>query len=89
MLEVTDELSVRSHFVVGEIEPFISVRDGTLIRSRTDMNEYMKRHDLVHFDPSNKAVSDRYEEGRQQRAMREQLWEGVSRTFSMGNKPRR
>lgn len=77
--------------VHGEIEPFVSPRDGTVISSRTQLREYMARHNLVHYDEAKtqQAEGDRYENSRKERQLREMLWEGVSKTFSMGNRPRR
>ncbi len=76
--------------VHGEIEPFISPVDGTLIKSRAHLRDYMGERGLVHFDDlkGNTAAGDRYEEQRKSQALRELLWEGVSKTFSMGNRPR-
>lgn len=89
--EVTNEPE-SLHGIVGDaITPFRSPRDGTLIESRTQLREYMAKHGLVHHEEAKtqKAEADRYQAGRDQRALREQLWEGVSKTFSMGNRPRK
>lgn len=77
--------------VHGEIEPFISPRDGTLIRSRAHLRDYMAKNDLVHYDEAKtqQAEGDRYAASRDRQQMREMLWERVNKTFSMGNKPRR
>jgi hypothetical protein len=79
MIEVIWSDDPRLHSVVGEIEPFISPRDGTVIRSRAHMRDYMERHNLVHFDPTNKGESDRYAQSHGDRALREQLWERVDK----------
>ncbi len=36
--------------VVGDIQPFVSPIDGTVIESRSTLRRYMKQHDLVHID---------------------------------------
>jgi len=79
MIEVIYPDDPRLHAVQGEIEPFISPRDGTLIKSRAHMREYMHQHSLVHYDPSNKGESDRYAQSHDTRALREQLWERVDK----------
>lgn len=85
-----DEIEARLS-VHGEIEPFISPVDGTLIRSRAHLRDYMGQRGLVHFDElkGNTREGDRYEGERKDRALREMLWEKVSKTYSMGNRPRR
>ena len=43
----------RSHagsYVIMDVEPFKSPVDGTVIKSRRHMRDYMKRNDLVHFE---------------------------------------
>ena len=37
----------RSHAVHGDIEPFVSHLDGTMITSRKDLREHNKRHGVV------------------------------------------
>ena len=80
----------RLHGIVGDIEPFRSPRDGTVIRSRAHLQDYMARHDLVTYDPGIAANGQRSlaERQRDARARRELMWEKLNRTFSMGNKPR-
>jgi hypothetical protein len=63
----------------GEIQPFVSPRDGTIIKSKAHLREYMAKHSLVHHDPSMKKVEDRYAQGHADRALREQLYERVDR----------
>lgn len=79
-----------THAVIGEIEPFVSPVDGTVISSRTQLRQYMAEKGLVNFHDAQGATpeKDRYQAERERREMRERLWEGVNRTFSMGNKPR-
>lgn len=84
MVEVIRSDDERLHSVVGEIEPFISPRDGTVIRSRAHMREYMQQHNLVHFDPTNKGEKDRYAEARDDQQRRELLWENVDRLKNAG-----
>jgi len=63
----------------GEIEPFVSPRDGTIIKSKAHLRDYMAKHSLVHFDPSMKKEEDRYAKGHADRALREQLYERVDK----------
>jgi len=63
----------------GEIEPFMSPRDGTIIKSKAHLREYMAKHNLVHFDATMKREEDRYAKGREDRALREQLYERVDK----------
>jgi hypothetical protein len=75
----------------GEITPFVSVVDGSYIDSRSKLLEHMAKFNLVPYDEARtqKREEDRYQEARDTKELRERLWEGVSRTFSMGNRPRR
>jgi hypothetical protein len=70
------EPSVSIH---GDIQPFVSPRDGTIIKSRAHMRDYMAKHNLVHFDPTAKREEDRYASGHADRALREQLYERVDK----------
>lgn len=63
----------------GDIEPFVSPRDGTIIKSRAHMRDYMAQHNLVHFDATMKREEDRYAKGHADRALREQLYERVDK----------
>jgi hypothetical protein len=89
MVEVTpcDDVFARAHAVVGEIEPFISPRDGTLIKSRAHLREYMEKNDLVHYDPTMKREEDRYAASRAERETRERLYEYVDRLVRTGRGP--
>jgi hypothetical protein len=73
--------------VVGDIQPFVSPVDGTVISSRSQLRDYMERRDLVHYDPTRKAEADRYATSRQDTALREMLWEGVDRALRTGRGP--
>lgn len=77
--------------ILPEIEPFISPRDGTVIRTRSELRDYMGRNNLVPYEEAKtqKAEGDRYQAERTDSQLKERLWEGVSKTFSMGNKPRK
>jgi len=63
----------------GDIEPFRSPRDGTIIKSRAHMREYMAKHSLVHFDATAKREEDRYAKGHADRALQELLYEKVDK----------
>ena len=69
----------------GDIEPFVSPVDGTVIRSRAHMQDYMARRDLIHYDPSIKREEDRYASGRKDVQMRELLWEKVDKMYQQSD----
>lgn len=48
MEEVGDVLSERGGIVIGDIEPFVSPVDGTVISSRSHLREHMRQHGLAH-----------------------------------------
>jgi hypothetical protein len=80
MVEVpVDDSFEPSVGIHGDIQPFISPRDGTVIKSRAHMREYMAKHNLVHFTPGMQREEDRYQKGRDERALREQLYERVDK----------
>lgn len=79
MVEVIRSDDDRLHSVQGEIEPFLVPGTNLLIKSRAHMREYMHKHNLVHFDPTNKGESDRYALSRDDQARRELIWENVDR----------
>ena len=88
--ELTEDTDQSTHSVIDEIEPFVSPRDGTVIHSRSQLREYMAKHDLVHFDETKGATpeADRYEKGRHDRALREQLWEQRRPSSPHGQRPK-
>jgi hypothetical protein len=73
--------------VAGDIQPFVSPVDGTVISSRSQLRDYMGQRNLVHYDPTRKAEVDRYEAPRQDAALREQIWEHVDRMITTGRGP--
>jgi len=93
LVEVTPHDNGGQHGIIGEgnFTPFRSVVDGTWIESRSHMQRYMAEKGLVHHAETTGVTPpvDRYQADRDTRAMRERLWEGVSKTFSMGNRPRK
>jgi hypothetical protein len=92
-VEITRDATEGGVHVIGEdgFTPFRSVVDGTWIESRSHMRRYMAERGLVHHAETTGAMPerDRYQAERDTRALRERLWEGVSKTFSMGTRPRR
>src|SRR5262245_24432498 len=77
--------------VVGDIEPFVSPVDGTIIKSRSHLRDYMGEKGLVHYDEVKDGqgkVVDRYAEARNDQAMRERMWEGLDRAQRTGRGPR-
>lgn len=85
---------VRSEFsvpgVIGDIQPFVSPIDGTVISSRSQLRDYMGERDLVLYDEAKtqQAHQDRYEAARKDTALRERLWEGLDRAHQ-GKRPGR
>jgi hypothetical protein len=73
--------------VQGDIEPFRSVVDGTIIRSNSHLRSYMAEKNLVHYDPTAKAEVDRYAVARQDKETRERLYEYVDRLVRTGRGP--
>jgi hypothetical protein len=83
-LDAMVEVPISSDFeptvgIHGDIEPFVSPRDGTIIKSRAHMQDYMARHNLVHFDPTMRREEDRYAKGHADRALQELLYEKVDK----------
>ena len=92
MYEVfSDERHFDAPAIIDDVAPFVSPVDGTIIKSRSHLRDYMGERGLVPYEDAKtqRREEDRYEAGRRDRAMKEMLWEGVSKTYSMGNKPRR
>lgn len=50
-IEVTDG-RVTVHHIIGEIDPYRSTVDGSVIDSRTKHREHLKRHGMREIDPS-------------------------------------
>ncbi len=87
-VEIIDSSGINeSAYVQGDITPFVSVVDGVLIESRSQLRDYMGQRNLVHHDPTNKGEWDRYEKARDDQRRREMIWEGVDRVFSTGRGP--
>lgn len=53
--------------VIGDIEPFVSPVDGTLITTRPHMLEHMRRHGVTHVSDFN-APGGHWDRKRQERA---------------------
>jgi hypothetical protein len=73
--------------IQGDIEPFRSVVDGTIIRSNSHLRDYMAEKDFVHYDPTATAEVDRYAVARQDKETRERLYEYVDRLVRTGRGP--
>jgi hypothetical protein len=84
MVEIVRSDDPRLHSVIGEIEPFFVPGTNEVIKSRAHMHDYMTKHNLVHFDPTNKAESDRYAQARDDQARRELIWENIDRLKHTG-----
>jgi hypothetical protein len=79
MVEIVDRTD-EHHFIRGEIDAF-RAPDGTIIDSRTKYDDYCARNNVVptaELSGLQKSV-DRYEQSRQDRALRELLWEKVDK----------
>jgi hypothetical protein len=76
--------------VIDDVSPFVSPIDGTIIKSRSHLRDYMGERNLVPYEDAKtqKREEDRYEARRQDTALREQLWEGVDRAARTGRGPR-
>jgi hypothetical protein len=79
------EIPLQSDFepqvsIHGEITPFRSPVDGTIIKSKAHLAEYMAKKGLRLKEPgSNSRVEDRYAKAHQDQAMRELIYENVDR----------
>lgn len=83
MVEITQNGYDPTHFVRGDIAPFKSIIDGTVIDSRAKLADHCARHNVVPHSEVQGATKeyDRYESARQDRALREQLWERVDKAM--------
>lgn len=55
MEEITyDEPTERAGIIMGDIEPFVSPVDGSVISSRSVLREHMRQHGLAHTEDYNK-----------------------------------
>ena len=89
-VDLHDGQEIDAPAVRDDIEPFVSILDKkTVIKSRSHMRDYMAEHDVVHYDDAKtqKAEADRYEPARQEKAMRERLYEYVDRLVRTGRGP--
>lgn len=84
MVEITASDSAHGHFVRADtLDAFRSPIDGTLIDSRSKLEDHCARHGVVptqELAGAQKAV-DRYAGARQDRALREQLWQRVDQAM--------
>jgi len=83
--ETMVEIPLQSDFepqvsIHGEITPFRSPVDGTVIKSKAHLAEYMARKGLRLKEAGSSArVEDRYQTKRDDQAMRELIYENVDR----------
>lgn len=91
LVEITVQQGFDAPSIIDDLHPFVSPLDGKVITSRSQLRDYMGEHNLVHHEDAKTQAreEDRYEAARRDQRMRECMWEGVNKTFSMGNKPRR
>ena len=84
MVEVIRGTEFDSAAVHNDIKPFL--HNGVEIKSRSHLRAYMGQHDLVPIEAV--AARPRGPDPVQRQELREMLWEGISKTYSLGNKPR-
>lgn len=87
MVELLDVApSGTAHMIECDMsKPFM--HNGVFIDSKAKLREHMARNNLVPYHVPDRSPSGA-EQQRDRQALREFIWEGVSRTFSMGRKPR-
>jgi hypothetical protein len=87
--EVTPRTNEAPYVIADTFTPFRSPRDGTVIESRSQLHDYMAKHDLVFHEDAKtqRAEGDRYAEKRSERALRERLWEHTDRLIQTGRGP--
>lgn len=64
MVEVGAVVAERAGMIMGDIEPFISPVDGSVISSRSVLRQHMKQHGLAHTDD----YANTWEKSKQARA---------------------
>lgn len=86
LVEITSAEVSEAPAVHDDIAPFVSPVDGTVIGSRSHLRDYMGERGLVHFDEvkDQGPKMDRYQEARERRNLREQLWEYTDRAIRTG-----
>ena len=91
LVEIHRDRASSAPAVIDDLTPFISPIDGTVISSRSQLRDYMGEHDVVPYEEAKtqKREEDRYEKARDDRALRERLWEGVDRALRTGRGPNR
>ena len=84
LIEVTPQEVGGQHFVRGELTPFVSPIDGTVIDSRAKYEDHCRKHNVIPTQElqGNTREYDRYQADRDRRALRERLWEGVDRAHN-------
>lgn len=76
MVELTTAQIDEMHFVRGDVPAFVTT-DGVVIDSRTKYNDYCARRGVVPYEPGMGKEFDRYQQEKQDRQLRELLWEKV------------
>ena len=79
MVEVRlDEDPVVQHYVCGDIPPFVSPLDFSVVEGRRDYENHMKKHNVVPFEAGSEKRSPPKLDPT---ARREAIWESVDRSI--------
>ena len=84
MVEITpSDASQDTHFVRGELVPFVSPISGELIDTRAKYEAHCRKHNVIPTEElrGNTPQMDRYAEQRERRELRERLWWGVDKVL--------
>jgi len=83
-VEVIREPETDAPAVQGDIEPFVSPIDRSIVASRSQLRDHMGEHGVVPFEATHQKVVDRYAEKRERQALRERMWEYTDRAIRTG-----
>jgi hypothetical protein len=73
--------------VHGDVPPFRSIIDGTVIEGRRQYNEHMRKHGVVPYEAGSEKVRPQGRTPEDRKALREFIWEKVDRV-NQGHKAR-
>jgi len=86
------EIPLEDHYsdapeVQGDLPPFRSPLDGSIVRGRKEYREHMRQHGVVPFESGSEKVGPKGRTPEDRKAMREFIWEKVDRV-NQGHKAR-
>jgi hypothetical protein len=88
MVEVSIDPEVeRLPMVHGDIPPFVSPLDGSVVQGRRAYENHMRKHNVVPFEKGDETRKPVFNTPPEQKARREMIWEYTDRV-SRGHKAR-